>query len=80
LQRAKGMLACKKVADQTPALVTSVAKKIFAYTKTGLVQQQDKIVARFALTIYPYSLYDIVSIVLGFSMSAFTYCKAPRSR
>ena len=35
-------------------------KKIFAYTKTlptsnGLVQLQDKIVVRFALTIYPYS-------------------------
>ena len=50
------MLARKKVADQTPALLTSVSKKIFAYTKTGLVQLQDKIVARFALTIYPYSL------------------------
>ena len=50
------MLARKKVADQTPALVTSVSKKIFAHTKTGLVQLQDKIVARFALTIYPYSL------------------------
>jgi hypothetical protein len=36
-------------------------KKIFAYTKTlptsnGLVQLQDKIVVRFALTIYPYSI------------------------
>ena len=56
LQPAKGMLARKKVTDQTPALVTSASKKIFAYTKTGLVQLQDKIVARFALTIYPYSL------------------------
>ena len=38
-----------------------IQKKIFPYIdtsggETGLVQQPDKIVARFALTIYPYSL------------------------
>jgi hypothetical protein len=31
-------------------------KDIFLYNVIGLVQPTDKIVARFALTIYPYSL------------------------
>jgi hypothetical protein len=40
---------------------TTLTDTVFAYTKTlttsnGLVQLQDKIVLRFALTIYPYSL------------------------
>jgi hypothetical protein len=38
---------------------THIQKKIFACSPTpltGLVQLQDKIVVRFALTIYPYSL------------------------
>jgi hypothetical protein len=46
-------------------------KKIFAYllsftTTAGLVQQPDKIVVRFAHTIYPYSLawFWITSVLL----------------
>ena len=43
-------------------------KKIFAYNKasrlSGLVQQPDKIVVRFALTIYPYSLGFFPKITL----------------
>ena len=45
------------------ALPTPVQKNIFSYTvntdHAGLVQQPDKIVVRYAHTIYPYSL-DIV--------------------
>jgi hypothetical protein len=43
-------------------LPTPYSKKdIFLYIDIGLVQQPDKIVARYALTIYPYSLeeYDV---------------------
>ena len=54
-------LALKKPRVQSGLQPPHIQKKIFAYTKTlsdsgGLVQPQDKIVARFALTIYPYSL------------------------
>ena len=48
------------------ALLAPYSKKdIFLYTvntaTTGLVQQPDKIVVRFALTIYPYSLCNIIN-------------------
>ena len=54
-------LALKKQPVQSGLHPPHIRKKIFAYTKTlpnsnGLVQLQDKIVVRFALTIYPYSL------------------------
>jgi hypothetical protein len=53
-------LALRKPLVQSGLQPPHIQKKIFAYTKTlpnsnGLVQLQDKIVARFALTIYPYS-------------------------
>jgi hypothetical protein len=47
----------KKSAFLKRALAIMSFKKIFSYIEyPGLVQQQDKIVVRFALTIYPYSL------------------------
>jgi hypothetical protein len=53
-------LALKKPPFQSGLHPPHIQKEIFAYTKTpptstGLVQLQDKIVVRFALTIYPYS-------------------------
>lgn len=60
-------LALKKPPVQSGLQLPDIQKKIFAYTKTlpnpnGLVQLQDKIVVRFALTIYPYSLWDFYEI------------------
>ena len=51
-----------------------IQKKIFPYIdttggETGLVQQPDKIVARFALTIYPYSLAHHCFFISAFPSS-----------
>jgi hypothetical protein len=55
-------LALKKLPSRKYPKPSSIRKKISAYKKEhrsvsgGLVQPQDKIVDRCALTIYPYSL------------------------
>ena len=50
-----------------PHLRAHYKKDISLYRDSGLVQLQDKIVVRFALTIYPYSLGKF----FNFEMSAF---------
>ena len=59
----------KGLCSRSPCFVL-IPNHLFAYNKrasvfSGLVQQLDKIVGRFALTIYPYSLCILPNSKLG---------------
>ena len=64
---ADGAARPEKMSGKENNKIARLLEKIFAYNKhpeNGLVQPQDKIAVRFALTIYPYSLGFSFSIIL----------------
>ncbi len=71
--------ALKKTYALIPHILSPCSEKDISLYKditvtTGLVQQPDKIVARFALTIYPYSLYHVfISMLLNQKTHIYLY-------